>query len=200
MERVLQTNEQEEAVSALEFTLESALKVTTDIYRWRWIIISLHSALQGFMVIALRHSDGSGPVPDFIIAKILIANRKKQPQPDEVLHRFLTLYRLLRSRRMERYVHSKRFRPKGTQTWSVRRLNRLRNDFVHFTPKGLSLEVSGLPHICLDCLSVVQFLHDESGNIFWNDASFRQRASAAIAASTDFFTALHNQYGSEESP
>lgn len=200
MERWLKTDEYKEAVSALEFVLESASKLSTDICRWRWVILSLHSALQGFMVIALRHSDGSGPVPNDIIVRILTAHRNKQPQPDEMLHKFLVLYRLLRGQRMERYIHSKRFRPQGTQSWSVRRLNMLRNEFIHFTPKGWSLEVSGLPHICLDCLGVIRFLQSESGNIFWHNDSLRERASTAILACTDFFTLLHNDYENGASP
>jgi hypothetical protein len=194
MERWLHTDEHEEAVSALEFMLESASKLASDIYRWRWIIISLHSALQGFMVIALRHSDGSGPVPDAIITQILDAHQAKEPQPRELLHKFLVLYRLLKSRRMDRYVHSQRFRPQGTQNRSVCRLNQLRNEFIHFTPKGWSLEVSGLPQICLDCLAVIHFLESQSGNIFWHNQALQQRASDAIATLREFFTALRNEY------
>jgi hypothetical protein len=194
MERWLRTDEHEEAVSALEFVLESASKVATDIYRWRWIIISLHSALQGFMVIALRHTDGSGPVPSEIIGRILAAQRKKEPQPREMLHKFLVLYRKLRSSRMDRFIHSKRFKPQGAQNRSVCRLNQLRNEFIHFTPKGWLLEVSGLPHICLDCLSVIHFLESQSGNILWHNHILHERASKALTAAISFFTALRDEY------
>ena len=193
MERWLHTDEHEEAVSAIEFVLESAVKLATDISRWRWVIIALHNALQGFMVIALTNSDGSGPVPDDIINRILASYRTKQPQPREMLHNFLRLYRLLQTNRMDRYVHSKRFRPLGTQNKSVCHLNQLRNEFIHFTPKGWSLEVSGLPHICLDCLAVMQFLQSQSGNIFWHDPTYH-RASGAIAKSVEIFTTLRNEY------
>jgi hypothetical protein len=228
MERWLDTNEQEEAISALEFVLESAPRLATDIYRWRWVIISLHSALQGFMVIALRSSDGSGPVPDSIIMQILLARgakesqprhilqkllvlcrlprsrcitqilaacRAKELEPREMLHKFLVVYRLLRTRRMDRYGPlSKRFHPQGTQSHSVRRLNELRNKFIHFTPEGWLLEVSRMPHICLDCLAVIHFLESQSGNIVWKDASLHQRATDAIAATTKFFATLRDEY------
>jgi hypothetical protein len=194
MELWLHTDEHEEAVSALEFVLESASKVATDIYRWRWIIISLHSALQGFMVIALRHTDGSGPVPDDIITRILVAQRTKEPQPREMLHKFLVLYRKLRSSRMDRFVHSRRFQPHGTQNRSVCRLNQLRNEFIHFTPKGWSLDVSSLPHICLDCLSVIHFLESQSGNIVWYNNTLHQRASNALTTAIAFFKALRDEY------
>ena len=194
MNQWLHTDEYEEAVSALEFVLEASSRLATDVSRWRWVIIALHNGLQGFMVIALRQTDGSGPVPDDVIDRILAAHRAKQPQPPERLHKFLVLYRLLRSRRMDRFVQSKRFQPLGTQSKSVCRLNQLRNEFIHFTPKGWTLELVGLPHICLDCLNVIQFLKSDSGNIFWHDSDLGQRATIAITALIALFTALHHEY------
>jgi hypothetical protein len=191
MERWLGTDEYGEAVSALEFVLQEASQLSRDVSRWRWIIIALHNALQGFMVIALRHSDGSGPVPQDIIDRILTANRTQQPQPPERLHKFLVLYRLIHSSRMDRFVNSKRFQPQPNHNKSVCQLNQLRNEFIHFTPKGWALEVVGLPQMCL---SVIRFLMEESGNIFWSSSDLRQRAIIALTTSTTLFTALYDEY------
>ena len=38
---------------------------------------------------------------------------------------------------------------------SFRRLHRFRNDFAHFTPKGWSIEVSGMPQIFLHIIEVM---------------------------------------------
>jgi len=65
------------------------------------------------------------------------------------------------------YIHSKPFKPSGTQGSSIKKLNSLRNDFVHFLPKIWILEVTGLPQIFLDCLNIIHFLRWECGNIIW---------------------------------
>ncbi|MDZ4654259.1 MAG: hypothetical protein U1F44_00005 [Coriobacteriia bacterium] len=58
MNRFLRTDETEEAVSALEMVTEALVGVEDDHYRWKWAIIALHSAVQGFLVLALRGSAG----------------------------------------------------------------------------------------------------------------------------------------------
>ena len=47
---------------------------------------------------------------------------------------------------------SQAFKP-GTQGRSVKQLNKLRNEFIHFVPKGWSLEVDA--RIVDDCLNVI---------------------------------------------
>ena len=46
----------------------------------------------------------------------------------------------------------------------------LRNDFMHFTPKGLVDPVGGLPRIFENALLVVEHL-DRNGHVFWYEAS-----------------------------
>jgi hypothetical protein len=82
---------------------------------------------------------------------------------------------------MLKYTTSKRFEPRGTQGASVKALNSLRNDFIHFVPKRWSIEVSGLPAICSDCLDLIEFLGWECGNVMWVDDRLEERASGALA-------------------
>jgi hypothetical protein len=55
---------------------------------------------------------------------------------------------------------SEPYRLKSTDqmTKDILRLNCLRNDFIHFVPKGLELEVSGMPRIISNCCDVIQHL------------------------------------------
>jgi hypothetical protein len=62
----LRTDEQVEATASLETAGESAARVAIDVYQWRWVVLALHNALQGFMVIALRGSDGLAVLPDSV--------------------------------------------------------------------------------------------------------------------------------------
>ena len=119
------------------------------------------------MVLALRGSDGLKPLKDKIAERWLIAHETSGEYPREELDSFLNLYKKIKSKQMLFFGHSKRFHPNGSQGKSIKKLNQLRNDFIHFLPQSWSLEVSGLPTICLDSLSVIEFLCWESGNITW---------------------------------
>ena len=54
MEIWFRTDEFEEAILSFEKVAESSELIAKDLSRWRWLVISLHNAVQGFMVLALR--------------------------------------------------------------------------------------------------------------------------------------------------
>lgn len=58
------TNDQELAVLDFEMFAEQLGLISRDPYRWKWVIISLHSGLQGLMVGVLKGSDKLGVYPD----------------------------------------------------------------------------------------------------------------------------------------
>jgi hypothetical protein len=187
MEVWLKTDETEEAISALEMVAEQSVRMQEDTYRWKWVILAIHNALQGFMVLALRGGNGLRPLRNDIAAAWLKAYREGKDPPQEKLDSFLNLYKKIKSERMLFYVHSKKFLPKDRQESSIKKLNSLRNDFIHFLPRMWVLEVGGLPQICLDCLDVIQFLGSESGNIFWRNEIHQRRAQQALSISRDAF-------------
>ena len=53
----LRTDEIEEFIDALEHAAMFARQLTDDVKAWKWLIIALHSALQGACVCALRVHD-----------------------------------------------------------------------------------------------------------------------------------------------
>ena len=181
-EDVLKTDEMEEAVSALEMVAEQSAHVQEDPYRWKWVILAVHNALQGFMVLALRGSDGLLPLRDEVAQAWLKSYRERRSPPQERLDSFLSLYKKVKSDRLLFYAHSMKFSPREDQERSVRKLNSLRNEFIHFLPRLWLLDLSGLPEICLDCLDVIEFLGWQSGNIFWHNGGREDRAQKALAA------------------
>ncbi|MCZ2074154.1 MAG: hypothetical protein LC130_04035 [Bryobacterales bacterium] len=176
----LRTDEAEEAVSSLEATAEFLQMTRSDLYRWKWVILALHSAAQGFMVLALRGGTGLLALQDDVAAAWLTAYENEKPYPTEKLDSFLNLYKKVKSDRARLFSHSRSFVPKGTEGRSIRKLNNLRNEFIHFTPKGWSLELAGLPRVCAETLNMIEFLHRESGNILLHDENLIGRIDAAI--------------------
>ena len=185
MEIYLKTDAVEEAVSALEMVAEQSARVQEDPYRWKWVILATHNALQGFMVLALRGSNGLLALRDEVAGAWLKAHREGRSPPQERLDSFLNLYKKIKSDRLLFYVHSKKFSPQGNQDRSVRKLNSLRNDFNHFLPRLWLIDLGGLPEICLDCLDAIQFLGWQCGNIFWHNETHQERAQKAFAAARE---------------
>lgn len=165
----LTANEFNETLKSLEVVADFLPKVISDNYHWRWIVISLHNAVQGLMVCALKGGGGLNVLKDDVKDQWLQAYRNNSGDyPVEILDSYLNLYKKVKSEKMVIYCQSIKFVPQGQQGWSIKKLNRLRNKFIHFLPGGLLLEVSGLPNISIDCISLIDFLVFESGNI-WPD-------------------------------
>ena len=194
MELFLRTDESEEAISALEMLSEITPFLVKDIYRWKWAIVATHNTLQGFMVLALRHGNGLLALRDKIAAEWLKAHREGGKRPVEKLDNFLNLYKKVKSERMLCYGHSKKFVAKPNHDWAVKKLNELRNEFVHFVPKGWSLELLGLPEICLNCLEIIEFLGWESGNIIFHKENQQLRAMSSLKIAKSVLSEIRKIY------
>jgi hypothetical protein len=175
----LRTDEREEAVRSLEFSQSQATALSCDPYAWKWILISLHNAVQGFMVLSLWNGNGLLALRDHIAAKWLKAYRDGGEYPVEKLDDFLSLYAKVKAPTNFHRVGAACFTGSEAHDSSMKRLNDIRNDFIHFTPKGWSLELAGLPQICLDNLDLIRYLGWETNAITWYEASHRTRARRA---------------------
>jgi hypothetical protein len=190
----IQTNEQEEAVGALEAFARFLPRVREDPFDWRWVILSLHTALQGFMVVAIRDTAGMFPLRDDLAAKWMKAYRSGQSPPKERLDSFPNLYKKIRRKDIADFLQGNPFVPSGTQGCSVEMLNRLRNQFVHFLPASWALEATGLPQICLDCLAIVRYLVHDYRRLLWRDAAHLQRIDGARGRATAILQDLKREY------
>ncbi len=190
----IRTNEQEEAIAALEAFARFLPLVKPDLFEWRWAILSLHTALHGFMVVAMRDSAGLSPLPDDLAAAWLQAYGCGLPTPEERLDKFLNLYKKIKRNNVAALVQGRPFTPAGTQGYSVKLLNRLRNQFVHFLPASWSLEVTGLPHMCLDSLAVIDYLSRDYRDLLWRDETYVQRIDAAVGSASPLLNVLRREY------
>lgn len=169
----LRTDEESEASEGLRMVSQFADKLECDLRLWRWVIIALHNAVQGFMVLSLRHGNGLAALTKESMSAWLEALDKGGPYPEEKLDTYLNLYKKVKSKGYGDIGGNGLFVPKGTQGKSIKALNMIRNDFIHFTPKGWSLEVDGLPCICLDSIALIEFLGWNTRNINWHEPSYQ---------------------------
>jgi hypothetical protein len=169
--RWLRTNEHLEAINSLEMVCAQIPKVVGNLHNWKWVIIALHNAVQGYMVLALEGSNSLDVYTDKIKKKWIEAFRSKSKNfPDRYMDFFPNLYNKIQDPNlMGKWVGSQPFKPEGTQTDSIEQLNEIRVYFIHFLPVIGSIEISGLPQIVRDCIDVIEFLTFKSGNIHPND-------------------------------
>lgn len=197
----LRTNEQEEAVRSLEWAETQAQLIATDPYHWKWVLIAMHNAAQGFMVLALWNGNGLLALRPKIAAKWLTAYENGGPFPVEKLDEFLNLYAKVKDSENFDTIGSGPFNALPMHDFSLEQLNSIRNEFIHFTPKGWSLELAGLPGICLHALELMQWLGQESTAILWYKPAHRVRAKRAIRRLTRTFQQLAKRSdASEETP
>ena len=176
-----------ETISALEMATDELARTRTDSYRWKWVILALHSALQGMMVLALEGSNGLRVLKPKDAKRWLDAYESRAPLPADLeMDNFLNLYEKIKSDAMLFYVNSEKFAPQETQGRSIKRLNRLRNQFIHFTPRTFMLVLNELPEMILDCLDIAWFLAWDSNNVGWdvkdNGDELKERAEKAFRA------------------
>ena len=194
-EKYLITDGFVETVSAFETLSDELQRISSDPYRWKWAILAMHSGLQGIMILALQGSHGLHVLKKEDAKRWLDAHENGGPYPSDLqLDDFLSLYKKIKGDLMIMYVNSKKFSPKGTQGNSIKFLNRLRNEYVHFTPRVWALELVGLPEIVLDCQDIAEFLAWQSGNVFWKESSLKNRIENALSLSRSTLLKYREKY------
>lgn len=181
----LRTDEEFEAANAMQMAAQFASGLETDIHLWRWVVIALHNAAQGVMVLSLRHGNGLLALSAESYSEWMAAYEKDETPPPEKLDSYLNLYKKVKHQEIGQIGGNARFVPYGSEGRDIKRLNKLRNEFIHFTPKSWSLEINGLPRICLSTAKLISFLALETMNIFWHTTEARQRLSDAHASFID---------------
>jgi hypothetical protein len=135
-------DEYEDVVVSLELVAHVAPLLREKPQHWKWMIVGAHSALQGAMVCALADTTGTSILTEKSATKVLAWHNADDagPHPDERLADFGDLLRRCIRRGLLKLTRK--------QCKDIRRLHReFRNNFVHFTPRGWSIEKAGLPRI-----------------------------------------------------
>ena len=170
-------------ITSLEMLVHSLKTVKEKETYWQWIYITLHSAVQAYMVLALS---GKGSLPTYTrnsINKWKEALRNNEEPPDFELVSFNNLYEKTKSKAFNIFPsESKLFVPKPSQNQSIIKLNKLRNDFVHYNSTALMLFLSAPPFgIVTDCLDYIEFLAFQSNNMNWHDDHYKTETKRLLS-------------------
>jgi hypothetical protein len=188
------TDEEAETANAMQMAARFASEVRDQLHSWRWVTIALHNAAQGAMVLSLRHGNGLLALTDKSYAEWMAAYEKGETPPPDRLDTYLNLYRKVKHKEFGQLGGNSRFVPRGTEGADIKRLDSLRNDFIHFPPKGWSLQVLGLPRICLAAARLISFLGLETTNVSWHSEESRRVLQAAHSGFVCTMQQLNAEY------
>jgi hypothetical protein len=215
------TDDNREAVGALEGATFFLARAEPDPAMWRWVITALHGAhgaVQGFMVITLKGSSSLGAYDQDSIDRRLTAGRaldEARAKGDEAgadaaeqemlfgrvrLASFPTLYERIKTDDwpMSQYGHSKVYEPRPTDDRCMRDLNTVRNDFIHFKPMTVGMLLTRFPAMTETGLHIITFLLHESNNILWAGGSDRfglhARSETALNGAYETLDRINTKY------
>ncbi|MGG1400571.1 hypothetical protein ABE288_22515 [Bacillus salipaludis] len=183
---ILRTNELENAIDYLEKALYH-FNNREDKYWFKWSMISLHGALYGFGVCAVKGTN-TERVLEMKLGKAKVEQRKKEfaeyfkeqygQELDERildssvrynLKSLLSIKDILEYCQEEKYMmqrlDSKILKITEQQRMAINSMVLYRNDFAHFKPRGLSVITEGADWIVKEVMDVIKFLALESNNV-----------------------------------
>jgi hypothetical protein len=157
MNDFLRTGMHEDAKASLTRWAEEAGRVSTDPTALKWMVLAAHSALQGFMALVLYQGNGFLVMRPEDAKAWMQAHDANGPYPETKMDSFLGLYKKVnRADSFLGLAGSKPFMPDAHDV-AMRRLNSVRNDFVHFTASGWSIERAYVLAFCAETADVVDF-------------------------------------------
>jgi len=186
------TDEAEDVASSIRHALRAWDLTSSDPQAWKWVILALHSALQGACVCHLLTT--ASPVgaltkrnTDEWLTYFEESRHDRNLRPPRT--ELMALPELLKSVRRAG-SSGDRVAPAivindAELAW-LRRLHvQLRNQFVHFEPRGWSVEISGLPGLARLIARVVGEIQNGGWGFRHKDAAWHdelRRDLAALAA------------------
>lgn len=200
MENVYITDELENAIDYLEQTVFFFNDIQTK-HRIKWTLISLHGALYGFGILAIRGSN-----PTNTVYKPLEKTMKKnklddlrvearerlkehdpkyvdmfiKPSEGKLLDINTVIERCQDEKYMTRYDDSKTLALSGGEQESIKKMIDFRNQFAHFKPSLYAITEDYLVQIIRPILRVINFLALECNNILYYEERDKRRVEQAF--------------------
>lgn len=147
-------DEQLFALAAVQHAGHCLEEVKRDWQQLPWAVIALHNATQASLISHLTGTAGIGALEAKCAERTLAALQGEGEYPQEFVAKFCELMRRATKLEEQIEVAGGVIQLGSAQRKALGRLNSLRNEFVHFSPKGWSVEISGLPEIALSCVAV----------------------------------------------
>ncbi len=160
-------DEKQDVAGSIQHIIHCADLIEKEPKVYKWIVLALHSALQGACICHLVTTASPLGVVSNKNAKEWVAyfNRSQKDIEMKVPGTFiLALPELLDKVRLENSAgcgHSEKIEITDNEVEWLKRIHKeLRNQFVHFEPVGWSIEVSGIPDIAELVAKIIKQIDD----------------------------------------
>ena len=156
-------------------------KVENDVSYWKWAVISLHSATQSIMAFHLGFGNDLLVMSQNDAEAWLSAHEAQTDYPETQMDSFLNLYKKIKKHEILGF----KFTPKGQEGSSIKKLNILRNEFIHFMPKGWSIEIAYMLEVFSDCTNIIKTIGGGSVAGRWEDENQSDAFNKLLAAAKE---------------
>jgi hypothetical protein len=173
------TDLSEEAITSLELVGELIPEAADRAWLWKWAIVAMDNALQNLFVLAVAHTSGLNVIR-FKKSEFDAWREGKGNFPDGPLLPFFELLEKAQGDDMRKFVHSQPLKLSGDEEASIGWLHRRRNEFIHYVPMGLSVDVPSIKLSLRNCGSVARRLITETGTIMWDHPDQASRSLTAL--------------------
>jgi RNA polymerase subunit RPABC4/transcription elongation factor Spt4 len=162
----------DQALEALRILADFLKRAPDNPYLWKWVVLAMHDAMQGFMGLALRSTHG---------AQLLVPRHERReyqrwaeerrlgkavPTGPRQIDSFLKLYEKVQDpSRMRHFIDSRALSPTPTQDEAIKALDAYRKELTHYGDLTLVLNIAWLPTLVLEALSVAEWLLEESNTM-----------------------------------
>lgn len=158
MERYFRTGLFEDAIDSLREAQSQIALIRAKRTAIKWATIAMHSAVQGHMALVLNQGNGLNVLAKKDAEAWLKAHYEHKPYPTNLrMDGFMNLYAKIKQMEfMGNFVGAEPFRSLGHDV-SMKRLNKIRNRFIHFNVDGWSIEISGLHVVFREAVEVIEY-------------------------------------------
>lgn len=147
-----------EALSSLKEFASCLARVNEDAMVWKWAIISIDNALQGYMTTALIKGNSFDTWRKKDLKAWLAAHDADEPYPVTRLDGFYGLYEKAFGEEIDK------------ERGGVWNLHEIRNSFVHFNIDGHSISSDTCLDICTSGYEAIkQLITNDGGRMFYED-------------------------------
>ena len=177
----MRTDEREDIIASMKLFIDSMARAKSDSSYFKWAAISLHTATQSIMAFHLGFGNDLLVMSQEDAEAWLAAHHANTEYPETQMDSFLNLYKKIKKHEILGY----KFTPKGQEGSSIKKLNILRNEFIHFMPKGWSTEIAYMLEIFADCLNIIKGIGSGSVSGKWEDEAQAEKFNSLVTESTE---------------
>lgn len=140
---------------------------------WKYAIISLHNALQGYLCISLRNGNSFQTWNERHLKKWLKAYESKMELPKTKLDFFMELF-------------DKAFSPEhNINRDNIEWLNDIRNELVHFNNDNFSIHKESAIRCCYEALAAIKLTPSIANGIFFYDEQQKEAFESSSRVATE---------------